>query len=365
MFTFGKRTISDLSTMNTSCSSSIDLRNSSDLFKYIYQPHELIFHRFVTPCIILIGFVGNASFIWTVVRVSSLHTSTFILLCSLAFTDLFTLIGGGINEYNIWISPIHYEDLPMVYNVGNIMTWFGLFASEGLVSLVSLERYLAICHPIKHHLIKGRKRTIRLSLIIAALSLAFTGIIMTNAWLTHSVLCFIWPLNDQYQDYPQQISTLLPILKWPPLLNIVANFIFLLGNLIIFIFNYYLYWTIILTLRRRKHNKNLKISANFERNIQQMTTMVIINGTVYFLYSTIFQANTVFSTMASFGLFHFDTFVRFGFIRDTAILLNASSNPVIYFITNSSYRRAFRASFLTFLGTSRRECGKEVTPNIL
>ncbi len=191
--------------MNSSCSFTTDLRNSSDLFKYIYQPYELVSYTFVVPFIILMGFVGNASFIWTVVRLSSLHTSTFIGLCFLAFADLFTLIGIGINKYNILISPIRFVGSPVVYNVGNTITWFSFFVSVGLVSLVTLERYFAICHPIKHHLIKGASRTIKLSLIIIASSLPLTGITMTPTLGTHSVLCFIWPLDEQFKDYPRQI----------------------------------------------------------------------------------------------------------------------------------------------------------------
>ena len=77
--------------------------------------------------------------------------------------------------------------------------------------------------------------------------------------------------------------------------------------------------------------------------------MVIINGMVYFLYYTIFHVSTVIGTMVSFGFVHFDKFLRFGFIRDIAMVLNASSNPLIYFMTNSSYRRAFRASIVKCL----------------
>ncbi len=290
--------------MNTSCSSTIDLRNSSDLFKYIYRPQETVLYTFVTPCIILISFVGNMSFIWTVVRVSTLHTSTFILLCSLALTDLFTLIGVGINEYNILISPIRSVVSPIVYNIGTTITLFGFFASVGLVTLVSLERYLAICHPIKHYLIKGTKRTLRLSVIITSSNLALTGIIMTPALLTHSVSCFMWPLDERFKDYPRQISTALPMFAWPQILSLVTNFICLTGYQVLFIFNCYLYCTILITLRRRKHNKKLQISTNFERNIQQITKMVIVNGMMYFLYSTLFQVNMIFGTMTNFDIAH-------------------------------------------------------------
>ena len=112
-----KESYSEIYSMNSSCSFTTDLRNSLDLFNYIYQPYELVLYTFVVPCIILIGFVGNASFIWTVVRVPSLHTSPFIVLCSLAFTDLMTLIGIGMYEYNVLISPIRSAVLPIVHNV--------------------------------------------------------------------------------------------------------------------------------------------------------------------------------------------------------------------------------------------------------
>ncbi len=346
--------------MNSSCSFTTDLRNSSDLFNYIYRPHELILYTFVTPCIILIGFIGNTSFIWTVVRVSSLHTSTFIVLCSLAFTDLITLTGIGMYEYNILVSPIRLVGLPILYNIGNTIMVFGFFASVGLVTLVSLERYLAICHPIKHHLMKATKRTVRLSLIIMAVSLSFTGILMPQTLLADLVSCFIWPLDDQFKDYPRQISMVTLMFEVPLTFYIVSNILLLICYLVIFIFNCYMFCAVLITLRRRKHKKTLQISANFERNIQQIATMVITNGMVFFLYSTVFQVDLIFNIMVSFDFIHFGTFVRFGLIRDIAMVLNASSNPPIYFMTNSSYRRAFKASIMKSLGTIRRTVGKEV-----
>ncbi len=139
----------------------------------------------------------------------------------------------------------------------------------------------------------------------------------------------------------------------------VTNTIYLTGYQVLFIFNCYLYWKILTTLRRRKHNKELQISANFERNIQQITIMVIINGMVYFLYYTIFQVNMIIGTIASFDIADFYEWVRFGFIRDIAMVLNASSNPVIYFITNSRYRQAYKTSIMKCFGIICKKSGKE------
>ena len=49
--------------------------------------------------------------------------------------------------------------------VAEIIRWFSFLTSMWFVTLVSLERYLAICHPMKHRLLKGTKRTIKFCLL--------------------------------------------------------------------------------------------------------------------------------------------------------------------------------------------------------
>ncbi len=71
--------------------------------------------------------------------------------------------------------------------------------------------------------------------------------------------------------------------------------------------------------------------------------------------------NAIVGIMVSFDNDLYDNIFRFGFIRDIPIVLNSSSNPVIYFMTNSSYRRVFRASIMKCLGTIRR--GKRIMNN--
>ncbi len=86
-------TLSVVFKINSTCTefNTFDLRNAS----FVYLPYELILLNIIWPIISLMGLVGNTLFIWTVMKVSILHTSAFIALSSLACTDSLSLILVG------------------------------------------------------------------------------------------------------------------------------------------------------------------------------------------------------------------------------------------------------------------------------
>ena len=134
-------------TMDSTSVTTIHSSNVTTLLPYIHEPNEGILFV-ILSCIILVGFLGNLTFIWTVIRVPSLHTSTYIYLTSLACTDLFTLIGFAINE--ISTPMLRLENIFLLTAISDVVSWCAFTWSLCLVTLVSLERYLAICHPIRH-----------------------------------------------------------------------------------------------------------------------------------------------------------------------------------------------------------------------
>ena len=91
--------------MDSTSVTAIVLNNATTLFPYIYGPNDDgTFLIVIMTCIIFVGLIWNIrpTFIWTVIWVPSLHTSTYIYLTSLACTDLFNLIGFvGIAIYEI------------------------------------------------------------------------------------------------------------------------------------------------------------------------------------------------------------------------------------------------------------------------
>ncbi len=330
--------------MNTTCSSSLNLQNSTILYQYVsYQPYELVLYKFVMPCVILVGLTGNVMFIWTVIRVSSLHTSTFIYLFSLAWSDLITLVSFGIYLINGFLSPLRFGKGSLLCSVAETIRWFSFITSTWFITLVSLERYLAICHPIKHRLLKGTKRTIKFCLLNVVLSLVFTVTIIVQHVGKTSIWCLIWPPDEEFKKHPRAITVYSGILDqrfldfhiFLDISNIIISFVILSVNC-------YMYTRTLLTLYRRKTNKALQTSMELDRNIRQISTMVIANGIVFFLCSAAFCILVVCSSVSVYRLrlliqLQVDAYAH---VRHLLILVNASVNPLIYFIANPGYRRS-------------------------
>ena len=121
-----------------------------------------------------------------------------------------------------------------------------------------------------------------------------------------------------------------------------------------------MYIRILQTLKQRQRNRALQLSPEFERNIQQMAIMIIANGLTFFIFSSIV---TAFFISFLFYLFEENLPVQllyynekiFEYIQLTCIVLNATVNPIIYFITNRRYRGALKTSVMSLYCINKNE----------
>ena len=305
--------------MDSTSVAAIGLSNITTSLPYIYQPGEGTFYVVLT-CIILVGLIGNITFILTVLRVPSLHTSTYIYLTSLACADLFTLIGIICNvTFEIFIPLLGSKNIIALQVVSEMVLWFSFASSLCLVTLVSLERYLAICHPIKHRVLKGTRRTFKMIAATCLVALAISCTVLPNV---------LYSLDQLYSQITYIIY--------------VGYFLSCLT------YNCFMYVRILQTLKQRQRNRTLPLSTEFERNIQQVAIMVIVNGITFFIFSSTITAYFItFLFYLSIEKLSSQLYVDveiFGYVRSMSILLNASVNPIIYFIANSRYRSALKTS---------------------
>ena len=151
----------------------------------------------VFPVIILFGLFANLTFLWTVYRVREMRTFTNFYLANLAVSDILLIISTAFT----YIYP--YIFLMKTYpqtQIGCILSlafvYLTYFTSIGLVTLVSLERFLAICYPLKHRMVNSKSRTITLVVLTWSIG-ALLAAVVVPAGAKAQVRCVIWPTKYQ------------------------------------------------------------------------------------------------------------------------------------------------------------------------
>ncbi len=136
-------------------SSECDLSVSGkDAEVFIYTDFNRIFVILVVPIITAFGVFTNGVFLFTLYRVREMRTVTNFFLANLAIADGCLLLCSSFQ----WIisfknSPL---DVGMAFRTSigcalpNYLVYVFYFASIFLVSVVIVERYAAICHPMMY-----------------------------------------------------------------------------------------------------------------------------------------------------------------------------------------------------------------------
>ena len=136
------------------------------------------------PLVAAIGVTSNLAFIFVVYRVKSMRTTTNIFLVNLAISDSSLLIvafgqsiGGYAKSpmYNLGFS----SDTVLGCVSGGFLIYLCYYTSLWTVTLVSIERYLAVCHPLWYMYMRSTQRSVYLTLsswIIAALFASPTAV---------------------------------------------------------------------------------------------------------------------------------------------------------------------------------------------
>lgn len=117
------------------------------------------------------GVAGNVFTCAVISRNSYMHTATNCYLFSLTISDLLLLITGIPHE-------IHMLWMPQPpYSLGEVVCVFRGFTAEAsayasvlTITCFTVERYLAICHPLKAHAISRPSRSIKIAVLVWVLA---------------------------------------------------------------------------------------------------------------------------------------------------------------------------------------------------
>ncbi len=236
----------------------------------------------------MIGLLLNVSMLFVAFRIPKIRNPTTFYLCNLAVSDSALLISTGTG----FLQTLHYS--PQI-NFGfkhratstgcftDLMAHLSFyFASVFFVCLVTFDRYLAICHPMKHRLIKGKR---------------FTGTTTTGVWIVSVLvpllvvprqsviyLCINWPNDGKYSNMPSRVPSCIHLSPVVYFGITLMPFVDLCHFMIAVLLCVYMFVRIIYTLSTRPNLNEASLRA---RN--QIARMLILNGTVFFICLFPFQ----------------------------------------------------------------------------
>ena len=333
---------------------------------YQTSPGETVLFSTVFPVVTTIGLLINFSFFFVIYRVKEMQTVTNIYLGNLAVADVALLVMGGAQSIVTGInSPrfmINFSFRAAASCITVAVFGYGAyFASVFLVTIVMFERYMAICHPLKHRMIRGKRRAIRMIVVTWLVSL---GMGSCNAFESDlKIYCVEWRDNSgtiQIDTIPQ--CTPYPIAEIMHRILILMD----LGQFILaVIFGACMMSRIIYTLSNREvtvpDRTEKTTSINKARN--QVARMLILNAVVFFFclipYEFYNIAVFIEYTTGSNVITNQTVLliVRWGGLATT--LLNSTINPILYNMTNSRYRNASKKAFMCSSSDAKKSKSKK------
>lgn len=338
-------------TNESSCDLEIN-STSEDLVDAVYQNYNRRIVTIVIPLVVIFGVLGNATFLFVICRVKQMRNMTNFYLANLAIADVLALTAASIQYFWSYavsapldVSLIGFTfETPFGCSIPAVLNYSCYFASIWFITLVATERFLAICHPFKHRMIRGKGRAFRLVCGAWLLSFAMGAFAGTNAGI--QTICIDGPKGGPINDLPKRIP------RCTPLCNECNTFLWAIDTIQFFIAlmcNTLMYGMIIyiLSARTMTSETNGCLSQETTRvrnqeNRDSVARMLSINAIIFFVCLFPYMILNINSLSGFIG----NNFKHgFEWVAKTAYLMNSASNPYIYSGVNKRYRQAFLKCF--------------------
>ncbi|XP_038664421.1 thyrotropin-releasing hormone receptor [Scyliorhinus canicula] len=290
-----------------------------------------------------VGILGNAMVVLVVLSTKHMRTPTNCYLVSLAVTDLVVLIAAGLPNitntiYRSWIYG-YVGCLSITY-----LQYVGINVSSCSITAFTIERYIAICHPMKAQFISTTSRAKKIIVLV---------------WAFTCLYCVMWFfLLDIKQTLYQDMAVVTCDYRVSTKFYLPIYFLdFFLFYIVPLVLATVLYWMVnqILFLdpmptdltdsnKRTRHRSlpqqqagDCLTSNTTATSRKQVTKMLVV---VVILFALLWMPYRTLVVINSFLSQPFTNPWILLFCR-ICIYLNSAINPIIYNLMSQKFRTAF------------------------
>ncbi|XP_041453374.1 somatostatin receptor type 5-like [Lytechinus variegatus] len=341
----------DLSNGEMQCTEVLNLTKEDDAESYGYSRGETFYVTAFLPLVLTLGVLDNSAFIYVVFRVPRMQTSINCYLLNLAVADIVFLL-SGIGE-KIWRfrgSPILGDDNPLGQG-GCVWVYLVMdtayFASLCFVSLVSIDRYCAVCRPRQRY-VQCKPKTTMLTVGSWLTSMCLSSaLIPSNTNLTQ--VCLVHSDSGVFVDWPTRWGICTPTKPW---MKAYANGMQTIPFFSTLIVNVTMFVLIVRGLNRsiERLQSHSEGEAEVDTHMRdRIARMLVINGVAFFVCLAPFEiisfADMISSVRGDAYPMSSDAQAGLLYFSRSLAYINCVINPIIYTVMSHRYRLAFKQAF--------------------
>ena len=336
--------------------SIIDLRFASteEIAAMFYTQADRYIICVCFTLLFVIGFIGNGTFLLVVALIDQMRTKTNFYLANLAITDIIFIAAEVYENFITFLLSPEVKTLAYYTPVGCGAMFTAIygshFTSVALMILVALERYLAICKPLKHRLIVAKSPTVKFVALAWSFGLVYAVSFVSPQFFVVQEACIVWPDEERYRNLPTLTINCVPV---HPAYSGFPHFVQAFPYIFALIVCIFMYAQIIkqLSTRMPQAESTDKSVIEFEKKAKrlrgQVARLLIANAVVFFVchfphfFLRFNDALLIFThNRVGFMLSKKMWYILYWVTRAMGTA-NSVVNPLVYSLTNLSYRRAF------------------------
>ncbi|XP_051780246.1 mu-type opioid receptor [Erpetoichthys calabaricus] len=278
----------------------------------------------------VVGLVGNVLVMYVIIRYTKMKTATNIYIFNLALADALATSTLPFQSVNFLMGTWPFGDV--LCKIVMSIDYYNMFTSIFTLTTMSVDRYIAVCHPVKALDFRTPRNAKIINVCNWILSSAIGLPVMVMATTTNDSNGKYFACNFCVTDCTLTFPH--PSWYWENLLKIcVFIFAFIMPVLIITV----CYGLMILRL---KSVRMLSGSKEKDRNLRRITRMVLVVVAVFIvcwtpihIYVIIKALVSVPSSLLQSVTWHFC--IALGYT-------NSCLNPVLYAFLDENFKRCFR-----------------------
>ncbi|XP_041364874.1 somatostatin receptor type 2-like [Gigantopelta aegis] len=281
--------------------------------------------------ICVVGLLGNGLVIYVVVRFAKMKTVTNMYILNLAISDVLFLLSLPFLTTTTFLQYWVF-DFAMC-KIYLVLFSINLFTSVFMLTVMSADRYLAVCHPIR----SLKYRTPNVALIICLCIWSVSFLVMLPIILYSTTVA-----NPKYKG--KHTCTI----SWPEGQPIPADkafiwYTFILGFAIPVSMISVFYVFVVLRLRRVGPAKKSKEKKRSHRRVTRMVLTVIAVYVICWLPYWIFQVDITFNADPTSPLQYW----KVNLFSSLTVLTftNSMLNPFLYAFLSDNFRKSFLKAF--------------------